>query len=66
MIWRKRMVRVHFLGRDESVEGILVGRGAGHYRLAKAALLSAPGETRPLDGEVWVPASRVLFLQVTS
>ena len=61
---RRRLVRLHLPDPAPSVEGILAGRSAGHYRLLKPVLLEAPDRTRSLDGEVWVRHERVLFLQV--
>lgn len=60
---RRRLVRLHLDGDGRSVEGILIGRSAGHYRLAQAHLLEAPDRSHPI-GETWVPAGRVLLVQV--
>lgn len=68
MIWRrKRLVRIHFKPTvsADSVEGILVGVAAGHYRLAKASHISVEsGEARSIDGEAWIPKENVLYPQV--
>ena len=60
-----KQVRVHMVEREQSIEGILLGRVAGHYRLVNASLV---GETQryPLGGEQWIPYERVLYVQVLS
>lgn len=60
---RKRLLRLHIEGRDESIEGIFLGFEAGHYRLANARLLETADRSIPL-GEAWVPRERVLHCQV--
>lgn len=59
----RKQVRVHMVEREQSIEGILLGRVAGHYRIANAILV---GETQryALDGEQWIPYERVLYVQV--
>jgi hypothetical protein len=64
ILWRKRRVRVHLVDEDRSLEGIWVGMGAGHYRLAKAEQLEKSDRSFELEGEAWVPRERVLYLQV--
>jgi hypothetical protein len=65
MLLRKRLVRLHLADDQPSMEGILVGKDADHYRLAAAKLLlENPDRTLELQGEAWVPRSRVLYLQV--
>lgn len=65
MTWRrKRLVRLHFDGKDASLEGVLLAVQSGHYRLANASHLESEGRTHALDGEAWVPRERVLYLQV--
>jgi hypothetical protein len=61
---RRRLVRLHQLDPAPSVEGILIGRYDGHYRLLKPAVIEAVGQTRELGGEAWVPCERVVFVQV--
>ncbi len=69
MMWRvrgKRLVRLHFrpvTGSEHSIEGILLGRFAGHYLLAAAHQILDAESSVPLDGVVEVPAETVLFLQ---
>lgn len=60
---RKRLLRLHLEGRDESIEGIFLGYEAGHYRLANAKLLETAERSIGL-GELWVPRERVLHCQV--
>lgn len=68
MTWlrRKRMVRAHIEGQEFSVEGILVGLEAGHYKLANATHIASPSESWNLPGVTWVPRERVLYLQEVS
>ena len=60
---RRRKVRLHMVDNQPSIEGFLLSREAGHYRLAVAELLEAPGRTHEV-GEVMVPARRVAFYQL--
>lgn len=60
---RKRRVRVHLADDKPSIDGIWVGNAAGHYRIANAELVSEAGDVQ-VEGEAWVPADRVLWLQV--
>jgi hypothetical protein len=70
MIRRKRLVRVHFKHgvSDASVEGVLLPgwirltRG-DHYVLANARHLEDSDKSFNLNGEAWVPAATVLYLQ---
>jgi hypothetical protein len=67
LIWRlrgKRLVRLHLIGQDGSLEGILLGRFGAHYVLITASYLEDKDRTFTLDGHVEVPAERVLFVQV--
>jgi hypothetical protein len=61
---KKRLVRVHFKPEvcADSVDGILVGRAAGHYELANAKHVAAEG-ARSIDGGAWIPVDNVLYLQ---
>jgi hypothetical protein len=61
---RKRRVRLHLKDENRSLEGIWIGMGAGHYRLASATQLEAVDRTIELEGEAWVPRERVLYMQV--
>jgi hypothetical protein len=58
---RARFVRLHMDGA--SMEGLLLGRDADHYRLANVTLLKEAAKVQ-LDGEQWVPVERVIFVQV--
>lgn len=57
-------MRIHQLPPGPTIEGVLTGRHGGHYMLATPRLLEAADRTHQLDGAVWVPAERVLFVQV--
>ena len=69
VIRRKRYVRLHIEGMDQSVEGIFVGFWAGHYVLRETKVVSAVGGQRQaastsLDGpSARFPKARVLFMQ---
>lgn len=72
----KRRVRIHMerMGTatadglvspsELTIEGVLLGRWAGHYVLLLPQMVEAEGETVRLEGEVEIPAERVLFMQV--
>lgn len=68
MIWwlrRKRRVRIHFLEKDApTVEGVLVGSWAGHWRLKLPAILETVGRTVPVDDELLVPKGRVFLIEI--
>ncbi len=49
-----------------SFEGILVGLFAGHYQLAKPAIVETSDRTVDVHGDAWVSRDRVLFVQVLS
>lgn len=57
-------MRLHLKSDPRSVEGILLGEDARHYRLVNAKILHAPVAPVELDGEAWWPLKDVLFLQV--
>lgn len=63
---RKRLVRLHLKEDPRSIEGVLVGEDARHYRLANAKMLSAVRreDDTPIDGEAWWPRADVLYVQV--
>lgn len=58
------MVRLHLEDPHPSVEGVLYGMEAGHYKLKKPEMLEATNRTQQLDGELWVPKERVVYVQV--
>lgn len=63
---RRRKVRVHFKPgvSDASVEGILLGQWAGHYRVARAVQIEDTDTSFNLDGpELLVPRENVLHIQ---
>lgn len=66
VLWwrRRRLLRLHLKDRDFSLEGVLVGFEAGHYRLAAGKHLEDVDRTRALDGETWVPRENVVYAQV--
>jgi hypothetical protein len=64
--WSKptpRMVRAHIQGQEFSLEGILVGEEAAHYKLANASHIESAEKSWNLPGVTWVPRERVLYLQ---
>jgi hypothetical protein len=61
---RRYLVRLHIEGQEFSLEGVLVGIEAGHYKLANARHIESPTESRNLTGITWTPRERVLFCQV--
>lgn len=60
---RRRRVRIHLVDAAPSLEGYLVGLWRQHYVLALPELVEAPDRTIALEGQVRVPAGRVLFIQ---
>lgn len=63
MFRRRRLVRLHLEEPHPTMEGIWAGMAAGHYRLLRPQLLESEARTHSLDGEAWVPAGRVVFVQ---
>lgn len=59
----KRLVRLHLPDPEPSIEGVLVGIVAGHYRLLKSVLHESAERSLPLN-ETWVRVERVVFVQV--
>lgn len=64
LFWRPRLMRLHLVGQEASIEGVFLGYRAGHYRLANASMLETTERSHPLAGETWVPRDRVLYGQV--
>lgn len=64
----KRRVRLHLEVKPdtpvETIEGVLAGRWAGHYVLLLPKIVRGEGAAISLEGEVEVPAERVVFVQV--
>jgi hypothetical protein len=59
------MVRLHFVDdRRPSVEGVLLGRPNGFFRLAQPTVVQGSGESYEAEGEAWVPRENVLWVQV--
>lgn len=69
-MWRrKRSVRLHFKAgvSESSIEGILVGQWAGHYRVAGARQIESAERSYNLEGpELLVPRENVLHIQELS
>ena len=64
--WRKkRLVTVHHVQMNQSIEGVWDGwtRG-GHYEITAPKLLTKQGQSKALEGSVLVPKDKVAFLQV--
>lgn len=67
---RRRLARLLPTNAEmPTVEGILTGRTAGHYRVEQPKLVhqvdgAAAPSTVSLDGYLEVPAERVAFVQV--
>lgn len=60
-----RRVRIHQRGERPSLEGLYLGERAGHYVLARAAILESADRTIALESdEVWVPRDAVVFMEV--
>lgn len=64
----KRRVRLHLEVKPdtpvETIEGVLVGRWSGHYVLLLPRVVRGEDTSTSLEGEVEVPAERVVFVQV--
>lgn len=63
MIFRRAFVRLHLTEQHPSVEGVLAGKNNGHYRLLKPVVIESEERSRSLDGELWVPRERVVYVQ---
>lgn len=61
---RKRLVRLHMRESYPSVEGVLLKRWSGHYVVASPKLLESAEISHELEGELYVPRERVLYVQV--
>jgi hypothetical protein len=59
------LVRLHQPKGEPTVEGLLLGIVEDHYRLANAKLLVDTNREHdiPVDGEMFVPRARVLYVQ---
>ena len=60
----KRAVRIHFLHKDESLDGILVAITQSHYVVEAPRVLESDTKTHSVGNTVWVPAERVWFFEV--
>jgi hypothetical protein len=63
MLVRRRRVRLHQLDPAPTIEGLLVGSLDSHYRLLKPVLWETSDRSHSLQGEVWVPRERVIFVE---
>lgn len=63
LLLRRRLCRLHLVEPFPSVQGILVNSFDGHYRLKRPEVLESPERTQELDGELFVPRERVIFVQ---
>lgn len=61
---RKRRVLLHLADDKPTIGGVWIGNDGGHYRIAAPELHESRDRVLPLDGELWVPADRVLYVQV--
>jgi hypothetical protein len=59
------LVRLHQDKSEPSVEGLLLGIVEGHYRLLNARILRDTNRDHDVtvDGEMFVPAGRVAYVQ---
>lgn len=57
-------MRLHMRESLPSVEGVLTKRWAGHYVLAAPKVLESAEVTHEVEGELFVPRERVLYVQV--
>lgn len=60
---RRRRVRIHQLDPAPTIEGILIGSLDSHYRLLKPVLWETAERSFDLQGEVWIPRERVIFVE---
>ena len=51
------------IDNDEAFEGVLVEADRRHLVLADASQVTPDGERVPVDGRLWLPVERVLYLQ---
>lgn len=62
----RRLVRIQLKGDAGAVEGVLLGRVGGHYRLANPIYFSNTPDLQasPMVGDAWIPTGEVLLLNV--
>lgn len=63
MLTRKRRVRVHFIDRQTTIEGIQVGQTRSDLILDAGQLLGEK-QTTDLTGKTAIPRAQILFRQV--
>jgi hypothetical protein len=66
LFFKKKQVRLHLHADAPSIDGILVARPNGFYRVLKPEVVLEENQSHSLEGEVWVQRENVLFLQVLS
>lgn len=64
MFFKRRQVRIHLNDNPASIDGILIERPNGFYRVLKPEVVLDENQSHALEGEVWVARENVLFLQV--
>jgi hypothetical protein len=59
------LVRLHQQKGQPSIDGLLLGIVEGHYRLINARILRDTNREHdvPVDGEMFVPVTRVVYVQ---
>lgn len=64
----KRKARLHLLapGVEETLEGVLVGRWAGHYVVILPKSIASTGASISLEGYLEIPAEKVAYVQILS
>ena len=63
MLLRRRRVRIHQPDPAPTIEGFLVSSWGEHYRLLKPVIWEGPTRSFDVEGDVWIPKSRVLFIE---
>lgn len=64
LFFKRRQVRLHLHDNAPSINGILIERPNGFYRVLKPEVVLEENMSHALEGEVWVARENVLFLQV--
>jgi len=63
LVFRRRRVRIHQLNGAPTVEGILVSSFDDHYRLLRPEIIESESRSHEIEGELWVPRERVVFVE---
>jgi hypothetical protein len=62
---KRRMARFHLTDDQPSIEGVYMGKvGLGHYRLEVASVINNESASYEVEGQILIPADRVVFIQV--